>query len=414
MSSLAFTACMEEDPNPAEGQLSPYITFEDVKALYKGQEVALEPKVLTEATSITGIVISDVGGRNTAKGNIVLQQRKRGRIAGISLSFGESAAIPYVPGDSIVVKVSRGTLTRVQGRMTITGLDLSDVRKVAGGKVVKPRTVALGELNKNFNAYEGTLVQVIGADINPTPVPGETYSGDKRLKDGSADTVVVKLHTESTASFATNRVPANATFTGIALYANGSGTTTDGAQKSVWMRTQADAENASGPLYTGFPEDFESPDASVKTGYAAANVALRTGEWRFDEALFGTTAGRDRFNPTGKQAVRLQQNLSKPAYLQMNFDLPNGASKVTLSYGAYYTDAKSSWKLEYSTDGGKTWTQTGAVITDAPAGSATATFLMDIKVPVRFRVNKLGLGTTNNTTILNGRLSIDDFAVYAN
>jgi hypothetical protein len=85
-----------------------------------------------------------------------------------------------------------------------------------------------------------------------------------------------------------------------------------------------------------------------------------------------------------------------------------------VAYGAYYTDAKSSWKLEYSTDGGATWTQTGPVISDAPAGSKTATFLMDIQVPVRFRIHKLGLGTTNNTTILNGRLSIDDFAVYAN
>jgi hypothetical protein len=110
----------------------------------------------------------------------------------------------------------------------------------------------------------------------------------------------------------------------------------------------------------------------------------------------------------------MQQQLDFDAYVQMNFDLPNGASKVTFSYGAYYTDASSTIKLEYSQDGGVTWQQTGEKVSDASAESKVAIFLMDIKGAVRFRINKLGLGPTNGTSVFNGRLSIEDFAVFSN
>ena len=48
-----------------------------------------------------------------------------------------------------------------------------------------------------------------------------------------------------------------------------------------------------------------------------------------------------------------------------------------------------------------------------------ATFLMDISGPVRFRINKLGLGASgtkdkDGNIVENGRLGIDDFAVYSN
>ncbi len=98
----------------------------------------------------------------------------------------------------------------------------------------------------------------------------------------------------------------------------------------------------------------------------------------------------------------------------MNFDLPNGASKVTFSYGAYYTDASSTFQLEYSQDGGTTWKKTGEAVADASETSRVAIFLMDLKGNVRFRINKLGLGATNGVDIFNGRLSIEDFAVFSN
>ncbi len=111
----------------------------------------------------------------------------------------------------------------------------------------------------------------------------------------------------------------------------------------------------------------------------------------------------------------MQQNRSQPAYLEMNFDLPEGASKVTLAYAVYYKDAPSLWRLEYSTDGGATWLQAGKDIPTESTELKTAEFNLDIKGKVRFRVNKLGLGDgKKDPSIKNGRLSIDDLAVYKN
>ena len=145
------------------------------------------------------------------------------------------------------------------------------------------------------------------------------------------------------------------------------------------------------------------------------NVGFPTGEWHLFYSIMGNTAGRDRV-VSGENAIRIQQNLNHDAYLQMNFDLPDGASKVTFWYGSYYNDRSSTFKLEYSTDQGQTWQQVGQEISDAHtfASSSTAkeaVFLMDIQEPVRFRVTKLGLGTSS-PSVENGRLGIDDFAVY--
>lgn len=408
--SVLLTACLKEDPNPATGTPSPFAFISTVKALYKGADVVISSNQLTGASKIAGIVISSTAGGNIAKGSFVIQNMSGSGVRGITISLGD-VAVPFVPGDSVNVTIDGKTLTNNKGTLQLQGLALNDVQKVASGLVVNPKQVSLAELANNFANYEGTLVS-LNADIKPLPVTGETYSGDKKLFDGTDTTVV--LHTEPTATFATKRAAASAGFTGIATWFNDKQNSSQNAAKQLRLRSEADIKNASGPLYTGFPEDFEVPDFTTKASYAAANVNLKTGNWRFDQAILANTAGRDRFNPTGLQCVRLQQNLSTSAYLQMNFDLPFGASKVTLSYGAYYTDASSTWRLEYSTDGGVNWIQTGPDYSDAPAGSKVATFLLNIQGPVRFRINKLGLGTTNNTTILNGRLSIEDIAIYQN
>lgn len=409
---FSLTACLKEDINNAIGTPSPLITLSDVIKLYKGSDVTLTTENLSQATKVTGIVISDAASQNISKGTVVVQNLQRGVVTGITLSFGENTSVPVVIGDSVVVEIAGGTLTRTNGSLVVKGLTLSDMTKVAENKVPSMQQVSAGELTNNFKKYEGALIRVVGADITPTPVSGETYAGSKTLNDGSGGSI--KLFTESNATFANNRVPANATFTGIATYYVAPGT--QDTVRQLRMRNLSDVQNASGPLYPGFPEDFETPDVSVKSSYNMANnnLNLKTGNWLLYQSILGNTAGRDRFNPAGKQCIRMQQNLSESAYVQMNFDLPFGASKVTIAYGAYYTDPKSTWKLEYSQDAGATWKQIGNNISDAPAGSKTATFLMNIDGPVRFRVNKLGLGTTNGTTILNGRLSIEDFAIYQN
>lgn len=178
----------------------------------------------------------------------------------------------------------------------------------------------------------------------------------------------------------------------------------------VFTTTTTFAQKA---LYPNFPENFDSPDTSAKTKYKKGVVMLKSGEWTFDNAILGAIPNHEHMN--GTQAVRMQQNRSTSSYLEMNFDLLEGASKVVIYYAAYYKDVSSKWRLEYSTDGGATWQQTGKDIdTDQPRLKKEE-FNLDIKGKVRFRINKLGLGDGKaDPSIKNGRLNIDDFAVYKN
>ncbi len=167
-------------------------------------------------------------------------------------------------------------------------------------------------------------------------------------------------------------------------------------------------------IYPGFPETFEEPAQDTKASYAKANVLLKTGTWTFNQVILANLKV-DRFNPEGKQGVRFAQNKSIPGHLQMNFDLPNGASKVTFLYGSFRDDPSCTFRLEYSVNGGKSWKQAGEDISDASAQIKTVSFDLDIKGKVRFRIHKLGLGSMEeDPSIKNGRLCVDDFTVYEN
>jgi len=167
-----------------------------------------------------------------------------------------------------------------------------------------------------------------------------------------------------------------------------------------------------GKVYPNFPEKFESPSAETKNKYGKATVEFSSGTWTLDQAIIGNSSdNKDRYK--GKQSIRMQQQLEVPALLQMDFDLPNGASKVTFGYGSYGKDPASTFILEYSTDQGSTWTKHDKIVNDPIGELTTATYKFDIKGAVRFRVHKVGLGASEGP-IKNGRLNIDDFAVYQN
>ncbi|MBJ6143110.1 DUF5689 domain-containing protein [Hymenobacter sp. BT559] len=414
--ALATAGCLEKNIDYAAGAPSPNVSLEDLRQLYQGSNVVLEPSQLSGAHQVVGLVISDAAGGNVPGGpnTIVVQNKRRGVIRGIVIPLSGGAAPALAVGDSVVVDIKGATLAKSAGALRLEGITTDRVRKVSSGNAVTARNINISTLLADMNAYDGTLVRITGASITPLPVSGTTYAGDKTLADGANNKLV--LHTESAAAFATRRLPASATFVGIAVAG------LDGSQApapQLWLRTAADAVDPSGPIYTGFPESFEAVPQAIKGSYDMNTAAVPdntvqfgTGHWKLYQALLGNTSGRDRY--IGAQGIRLQQGLSVPAVVEMKFDLPNGATKVTLLYGAYYTDAASSWKLEYSQDQGATWKQTGPTITDAGNWQRTITFLMNISGPVRFRINKLGLGASSPPTVLNGRLGLDDIAIYEN
>ena len=174
----------------------------------------------------------------------------------------------------------------------------------------------------------------------------------------------------------------------------------------IVSKAKQDPWQIKGNLYPGFPETFEN---GTKASYYPASSLLSTGNWRLDQAMIGSSLSD--YPQSGQKTIRMQRNLTTPCFLQMEFDLPNGASKVTVYHGLYVTDstASASWILEYSTDAGASWKQAGEQVITTSITKSLSTFDVNIDGPVRFRINK-----TSRGTIDNGFLSFDDFSVYIN
>ena len=406
---ISLSSCLKEDENTAEGVPNTMAAVQVVRDVYRGADVRLAPGNLGGAYLTRGVVISDAASKNLPAGYVVVQDYWRGLIRGIIFDLGDAAST-WAVGDSLSIDLRGGTLTKRNGALVVTNLAAANVTKVSSNNTPAVRTVSIDELNKNFDKYESTLVSVT-ADVTPLP-NNEPFAGSKVLLDAAENKVHVV--TENDAVFATEKIAPSATFVGIAFP----------SEEAPQLRLQSlqGMKFPSGPIYPGYPEDFDFPDAGLKASYNMTainnNIDLRTGNWKLQQAILGNTVARDRI-VSGTQAIRMQQNLTTPAYLQMNYDLPNGAAKVTFWYGSYYNDVSSTFRLEYSTDGGTTWTQIGNDIRDAHMFSENtaakqAVFMMNISGPVRFRIHKRGLGASSGTSVQNGRLGIDDVAIYQN
>jgi hypothetical protein len=140
-------------------------------------------------------------------------------------------------------------------------------------------------------------------------------------------------------------------------------------------------------------ENFET---GTKTAYAAADVTLTTGVWNLNDALLGNTTA-DKKNGTQSARVR---NSGK---LTMKFNLTNGAATVTILHAKYSTDANSTWQLWYSTNGGTSYTQTGATITTSSATLTSTSFTVNIAGTIRFEIRKTD-GSAN-------RINFDDISI---
>lgn len=146
----------------------------------------------------------------------------------------------------------------------------------------------------------------------------------------------------------------------------------------------------SAPVYL-VSQDFES---ASKTSYSAATVTFGTESWYLDDALLGTSASDRKMD---NKSVRIR----KKGSVEMLYDVQN-AQTVSFYYAVYGGDRSSNFNVDYSTDGGNSWTNLGS-------GKASSTTLQQVSfdVPVtgtvRFRVSKTSGGKT--------RINIDNFQV---
>ncbi len=407
---VLFSSCLKEDINTAEGVPSDYMSILDVKTLYKGTDLTLSRDNMFGASKITGVVISDEVTGNIPKGYLVIQQTSRFRTRGVVLNFGANASIPYKLGDSITVSVEGTTLGRRNGVLQINGASLSSITKNAEHIFYEPTQITLKELKSNFSNYESTLIKVAHVDALITNVP---VAGESEIKELAGDRAT--MHVESTAAFATKEIPINASYVGIPLWDNKTGNGTEDAKQLFWIRNLSGITDESGSLYENFPETFEDGDAAMyASGYAATkNGNLKTGLYTLTNSFLGGEANDRAIS--GKYSLRLNQNSTTDSWCTMNFDLDYGASKITLWAGSYgaSADLGSTWRVEYSQDGGGIWYQLGQDVLTISKDKKQFTFLTNIKGKVRFRIGKVGIGasTTNNQ---NGRFNMDDFAVYKN
>lgn len=130
-------------------------------------------------------------------------------------------------------------------------------------------------------------------------------------------------------------------------------------------------------------EDFES---GTKTAYAIGTVQLTTGVWTFSDALIGNLAADAK---NGAKSVRL-----RAGYIAMNFDI-SGLNTLYIKHAKYGNDANSTWQLQMSTDGGKTYSQLGSTISETSTTLVLDSFKVATTSKIRFQIIKTGTTRIN-------------------
>lgn len=224
---LLLGACEKngEYGNYPGGEPNDIIGILDVRPIYKGQDITLTQEILYGATKLAAVVISDHTEGNLPEGLLVVQDNRRMNfIRGISIDIGAAAA-KYHPGDSVVIDIVGGTLTRKNGILVIAGLSDSKVTS-AGKGIVGINAINTSLLKTNPNDYESSLIILNKSGFNPAPQEGEVLSGNKVINDGFGD---IALYTDPGTSYANQEPYGLAAYVGIPFR---------GANESLQIRTR--------------------------------------------------------------------------------------------------------------------------------------------------------------------------------
>jgi hypothetical protein len=268
LSAVAIlSACKKHDY--AAGTLSPIASVEVLRAAYKGSDLTLNKTSMSGAYQVTGVVISDFASGNTPAGLLVVQNTKQKRTRGIAIDLG-SAASNYLPGDSLLITVEGAMLKKVNGGLRLAGISESAIQKLSANNKINVQVATTLLLNKTPDLYENTVVTINGAAFTPSPAVGDTYLGDKTLRNGN-DNVV--LHTEASAPYAGELLPLSVNATGVA-YVNQTGA--DPAVIQIWPRSLKDIVDISDPvdpdpvaskykiIIAGFANDVKGADGNYE------------------------------------------------------------------------------------------------------------------------------------------------------
>lgn len=158
-----------------------------------------------------------------------------------------------------------------------------------------------------------------------------------------------------------------------------------------------------GNVWGQYYVDFEGV-GETKTSYTSGNVTLSGTQWNMTEALIGTDAADYK---NGVRSARMRGYSSSS--ITMNSNKSNGLGSISFKYWRYGTDAQATWKVEYSTNDGSSWTQAGTNFTP-PTNNNEQTFSatsINVTGNVRIRITHVSGGNTST----NRRFNIDDITL---
>jgi hypothetical protein len=141
--------------------------------------------------------------------------------------------------------------------------------------------------------------------------------------------------------------------------------------------------------YAQYNTGFEGSD-ETKTSYASGDVILSGIQWNMTEALIGTLSNDKKI---GSRSMRMRRNGTIPGTATMLNDKPDGIGTISFKYARFGTETgQPTLFVEYSIDGGISWTQAGSSITSFPNSLTnwSATINQGGNVRIRFRTNTGG------------------------
>jgi hypothetical protein len=346
-----FTACKKDTDTAVKVVADPsnlgvpgsVITIDTLRDAYG------DKPVLMKDYKITGTVISNPTSGNFAPGYVVLQSGKRG----ITLALTQEQALNYKMGDSLLININNDTLTNQLGTLVLTGVTPESIETVATGKTVAATIVTLIDLSARFEYYEGTLVRVVNASLNPVPEVTDIYEGDKFLTDVSAISTVI-LHTEPGTSWASDIVPPMGTFIGIPSFYNSDGDNTNvWASKRLLIRSLADVKAVS--VIAGW--QFGSPTAAgneVSFAATTMNLSLDTARLIRGAGLNSSALARG-FSSNAAFIIKTREDANNyNSYLQFtlkaNTDEKISLNSITARMRRSAAGA-NVYRWTYSTDG---------------------------------------------------------------
>ncbi len=158
-------------------------------------------------------------------------------------------------------------------------------------------------------------------------------------------------------------------------------------------------------LYTSFIPifdyfvDFEEATSGNKGTYASATVNLNGLDWDMTEALIGSLA--NDYREDGRSCRLRGRTNSSITMLENKVD---GIGEISFLYRRFGTDAQIEWIIEYSLNGGSSWTSAGTFTADATVRTFSAV-INEVSDNVRMRIR------ANEASTVDRRANVDNILI---